>query len=104
MNAGGLSAQMPLSYEPMPVRIPTPDVRVEREARPRLSRQCLAILEALQEGPVSGCDLLLIAHRYGARLYELRQAGYRIDVIGRNAASGFTLYGLVDADGRVVCR
>lgn len=92
-----MSAQQPLNFEPEPVRVPTPDPRVEREARPRLSRQCIAILERLKEGNASGCDLLLIAHRYGARLHELRKAGYQIDIVARDVASGFTEYALVDA-------
>lgn len=43
---------------------------------PRLSRQHFAIIRRLREGPAQGPELLKIAARFGARLEELKRAGY----------------------------
>lgn len=47
----------------------------EHEA-PRLSAQHAKILDRLREGPATNLELELIAHRFGARLNELKRAGH----------------------------
>lgn len=51
---------------------------VDDRDKARLSRQCLAILARLREGPATNADLSRIALRFGARLDEIRQAGFEI--------------------------
>lgn len=91
---------MPLSYEPEPVRVPTPDVRVTREERPRLARQALLILGRLQQGPATNGELSQIALRYSARVFELKAAGHDIRITKRDHVTGLTVYALVVGEGR----
>ena len=70
------------------------DPRVPREEWPRLSRQCAAILEALRAGPKNNAELARIALRYGARIKDLREAGYRIDLTYRDHVRGLNTYEL----------
>jgi hypothetical protein len=58
--------------------IPPCDPNVEPQDVPRLSRQSKKILERLMWGPATNSDLGLIAQRFGARIHDLRKAGYRI--------------------------
>lgn len=95
-----MTGQLQLDVTPPPEPLPLPDQRVEAEARPRLGKQCLAILRRLQEGPATGEELQRIAHRYGARIWDLkRRAGYDIRLIERRAADGFTKYQLFTDGG-----
>jgi hypothetical protein len=48
----------------------------EHEA-PRLSLQHRTILDRLREGPATNLELGMICQRFGARLQELKVAGYR---------------------------
>jgi hypothetical protein len=43
---------------------------------PRLSAQHHAILDRLREGPATNLELGMICQRFGARLNELKRAGY----------------------------
>jgi hypothetical protein len=62
---------------------------------PRLSKQCVAILERLKSGPATNAELSVIALRYSARIGELKNAGHRIEIAQRNSSSGLNLYRLV---------
>jgi hypothetical protein len=63
--------------------------------RPRLSRQCLAILERLQAGPATNAELVQLALKYTGRLSELRQAGYDVQVATHNRKTGQVVYVLI---------
>jgi hypothetical protein len=63
--------------------------------RPRLSRQCHAILERLQAGPATNRELAMIALKYTGRISELKQAGYRVECFEHKHATGLTRYRLV---------
>lgn len=49
---------------------------VAEEDAPRLSAQCHAIAARLREGPATNLDLIEVSHRFGARLHELKRAGF----------------------------
>jgi len=66
---------------------------VAPEARPRLSRQCRAVLLLLRGGPRTGAELAAITHRFGGRIYDLRGAGCTIDC-DHDPASGRAVYTL----------
>jgi hypothetical protein len=48
-------------------------------AKPRLNNQHRSILARLSQGPATNSELVLIAQRFGARIAELRSAGFHID-------------------------
>jgi hypothetical protein len=52
---------------------------VDDRDRARLSRQCLALLARLRQGEATNAELSRIAMRFGARLEELRRAGFTIE-------------------------
>lgn len=63
----------------------------------RLGGQSLKILESFKLSPdhrLTCVQLLAIAKRFGARLYDIRQAGYVISLVKHDHASGFTVYEL----------
>lgn len=67
------------------------------DARDRLSKQCIAVLEALAAAPaVTNRDLAKISHRFGARIYDLRRRGFQIARIFEDHASGLVEYRLLD--------
>lgn len=49
---------------------------VVEDDKPRLSLQCHAVADRLRQGPATNLQLIMIAHRFGARLLELKQAGF----------------------------
>lgn len=49
---------------------------VAEEDKPRLSAQCHAIADRLRSGPATNLQLIMISHRFGARLHELKGAGF----------------------------
>ena len=55
------------------------DPNVAEDDRPRLGRQSDEILQRLSEGPATGPELMQIAHRFGARIKDLRASGYQIN-------------------------
>jgi hypothetical protein len=76
------------------------DARIESAApaadRPRLSRQCLTILERIAAGPVTNRELAGIAMQYNARILELRRAGYDIRKVSQDHDTGVAVYELVE--------
>lgn len=77
--------------------IPVADPNAPTAAHPRLSRQAQKILDAFkaaQDRRLTCTQLLALAQRFGARLYDLRQAGYVIDLVQHDHASGLTVYEL----------
>lgn len=70
------------------------DDRLPAEAKPRLSRQALAVLARLEAGPATNLELIPISTRFSARIYDLRRAGYVIDTDQGDKASGVTTYTL----------
>ena len=65
----------------------------ERE-RPRLSRQCQAILERLRRGPATNDELAQIARKYTSRVSDCRASGFEIEVTSRDFKTGLTTYEL----------
>ena len=74
--------------------IPSTLATIPAERR-RLNRQCLAILARLQSGTATNRQLSEIGLRFGARIMELRQAGYAIEIVAHDHASGLVTYALV---------
>jgi hypothetical protein len=70
------------------------DPNLAKAALPRVSRQALKVLELLKLGPATNRELLSVAIRYGSRIHDLRKAGYRIEIIAKDEASGLTTYKL----------
>jgi hypothetical protein len=62
-------------YERQPVPL---NSSVPEHERARLSPQHDAILARLRQGPATNLELEAIAHRFGARLHELKRAGHEI--------------------------
>ena len=75
------------SRDPFPSRAPWAD-------RPRLSKQCQAILDRLRQGPTSNRVLATLALKYTGRLSELRRAGYPIGIRSQDHATGLVVYEL----------
>lgn len=73
---------------------PARDHNLARAAIPRVSRQALQVLELLRRGPATNRELLSVAIRYGSRIHDLRKAGYRIEIVAKDDASGLTTYQL----------
>ena len=71
------------------------DWKVPDEAKPRLGRQCQAILDRLREGPVNNRDLAVnYSIKYTARISDLRKAGYVIKCKRHQFATGEAWYQL----------
>jgi hypothetical protein len=66
---------------------------VDDRDRARLSRQCLALLARLRQGPATNVELSAVAMRFGARLEELRRAGFCIEA--KRGDGGVFTYRLV---------
>lgn len=75
---------------PPPVR----DPNLASVAVARVSRQALAVLDRLRQGPATNRELLDVAIRYGSRIHDLRKAGYKIDK-HEDHKTGLTTYKLV---------
>jgi hypothetical protein len=76
-----------------PARVPDPDERV------RLHRQAVLILERVRRGPMSNTEMSAIAKKYTNRVSEIRKSlrphGESLEVIRRDAKTGYTLYDIV---------
>lgn len=72
------------------------DPTVPEAARPRLSRQCRAILDRLAQGPATNAELAGIALKYTSRLSDIRKAGYGINCTCLDARAGLYRYELDD--------
>lgn len=70
------------------------DPTVPAEARPRLSRQCRAIVDRLAQGPALNTELASIALKYTSRLSDIRKAGYEIRCTTIDARAGLYRYEL----------
>ncbi|MBU6429253.1 MAG: hypothetical protein KGR26_09605 [Cyanobacteria bacterium REEB65] len=70
------------------------DPRVPDAARPRLSRQCRAILDRLRAGPASNDELSRLARKYTGRISDIRKAGFVVECFDQDHASGRTWYRL----------
>ena len=70
------------------------DPNLEDEERPRLAAKCADVLERLQQGPATGIELGKICNRYGARLHDLKRAGYHWDKV--KIAVGVWQYWLIE--------
>jgi hypothetical protein len=81
---------LPLFVEPV-------DPRVKGSVEePRLSRQSLEMLARLKEGPATNAQLTTIAQRFGARIHDLRAAGFQVEITHRDRETGLTTYALVN--------
>lgn len=75
--------------------IPVSDPNALESDKPRLGGKTLAVLEHLRRGPAHGHDLMASGGtRYGARINDLRKAGYKIDA--KHVRDGIWLYSLVE--------
>jgi hypothetical protein len=60
----------------------------------RLTRQQIAVVAKLREGPATNMELIPISTRFSARIFDLRKLGYVIDTSVIDRAKGLTLYTL----------
>lgn len=65
----------PLFDRPRPP-VPTRDPSLPEDEAPRLTTQAHAIAERLRRGPATNLDLGMISQRFGARLHDLKRAGF----------------------------
>jgi hypothetical protein len=66
--------QAALRFDPPASPIPPVNPTVAPQARRRLQRKAIAVLERLREGPVDNAELLRVGgFRFGARLCEVRE-------------------------------
>lgn len=71
------------------------DPSVPAVARPRLSRQCWAIVERLRRGPALNSELAAMALKYTGRLSDLRAAGFVFRTTAIDRGAGVFRYTLV---------
>lgn len=83
---------LPFDSEPEPV-IQFADTNLEKEEKPRLSRQCREILERLKQGTATNKELAAIALKYTSRISDLRASGYDVRIVSRDRKSGIVVYG-----------
>lgn len=69
---------------------------VPAEDRPRLSRQCEAILNRLRSGRASNDELSKMARKYTGRVSEIREAGHDVRCLEQNHQTGVTWYALFE--------
>lgn len=74
---------------------PIADPRVDPTQYERLGRQQRAILDRLRQGPATNTELVQIAQRFGARVKELRDAGWEIGTDVHIPGSGVVTYRLL---------
>lgn len=77
--------------------IPCADPHVVPIEAKRLTRQSQQVLDALRAAPARTCtnmELAKITPRFGARIHDCRKAGYRIEILSRDHASGLVWYAL----------
>ena len=79
--------------------IPTTDPNLWDIDIPRLSHHSTLVLSALRTGPKSNMELAAISHRFGARICDLRKAGYNIVTIPLRDGSGRVTYRLLPGRG-----
>ena len=64
------------------------------EERTRLSRQCEDLLRLLECGPATNRQLAERSLKYTSRISELREAGYVIEPVSHDHATGLVTYEL----------
>lgn len=75
------------------------DPHVDPVDAPRLSRQAAEILAMLRaRGTCTNMELTRITHRFSARLWDLRKAGFSIVTVALRDGSGVVTYRLVESD------
>lgn len=79
--------------------IPTTDPNLWDIDIPRLSRQSEEVLSALRTGAKTNMELAAISHRFGARICDLRKAGYNIATIPLRDGTGRVTYRLLPGRG-----
>lgn len=70
------------------------DPSVSPAARPRLTRQCQAILDRLACGPATNKELAAFALKYTSRISDLRKAGHDVRVWSHEHRTGLVVYGI----------
>ena len=70
------------------------DHQLEPKAKPRLSRQCLRILDRLMLGPATNQELATLALKYTGRCSDLRKVRLRCQCIHQDHRTGIALYAL----------
>lgn len=70
------------------------DFRVGATEAKRLSQQCAKILARLQLGPATNVELAQISIKYGARISDIRAAGFSVVCYERNHETGVCRYKL----------
>jgi len=95
MNQPTLFDAVPAEVQPPPA-IPV-NVTVDQREAKRLSAQSRRILERLQHSPATNSELAAMALNYRARISELRQAGYPVEVFDRDFSTGVAKYRLVQS-------
>lgn len=94
----------PAASPPRPQRVAKKKAPL-RKARPatpaegqieerRLGGQSLRILQRLQQGTATNVELAEISLKYTSRISNVRQAGYVVEVVGRDYKTGLTVYQL----------
>lgn len=63
---------LPGMFDPVVLPVLPVDPTVSREEAPRLSKQCAAILQRLEQGPATNVQLAAIALKYTSRLSDIR--------------------------------
>lgn len=89
-----IPGQRTLSFDPI---IPVADPNADEEMHPRLTKQSQAILDAFRAASDHklNCEqLTAVARRFGARIHDIRKAGYHIDLVEHVKKTGFTVYQL----------
>lgn len=72
--------------------IPTNDPHLADADVPRVTGQAARILEMLRERPRTNMELAAITPRYGARIFDIRKAGYRIETVESRDGTGVVWY------------
>lgn len=67
---------------------------VPQEAQKRLRGQSAAILERLQRGRATNRELSAISLKYTSRISDIRQAGYVVNCVKHDHATGLAVYEL----------
>ena len=93
-----MTSQKTLFIQPVKP-IEAKDPNVPEAAKGRLSRQCREVLDMLRIRPRTNAELAAITHRFGARIWDLRKAGYGIIALERDHATGLVLYKLAHDAG-----
>lgn len=71
----------------------------DRVEQKRLTGQNAKILARLQQGPATNRELAAISLKYTSRLSDIRAAGYKVEVVERDHATGLVRYQIFSAEG-----